>query len=277
MSLKENVKKIPGIMTIRNFQLAFSASPMEIFHSHKKIKRYKNLYKGRRCFVIGNGPSLTAKDLDLLKNEISFAANTIYKIFPYTSWRPTFFCLQDENILRKIADDDLYERTKNCKAAFVRMHSSQLIKENNIKINNIIYVPIWSKLKKNYAAPFSSHADILVYDGSMVTYLSLQLAVYMGFENIYLIGMDHNFPFHRKKDGTIEVNDLTLATHFWEGAKDNDKVEVREMRVNYHELAENSYREAEAFSRKNHKFRIYNATRGGKLEVFERVNLEDIL
>ena len=43
-----------------------------------EIKVFKNKHDGQRCFIIGNGPSLTAEDLNLLKNEVTFAANRIY-------------------------------------------------------------------------------------------------------------------------------------------------------------------------------------------------------
>ena len=275
MSIKNVIKKIPGITSLRNLQLAFKAPPGVIIGSRRKMRGYKNRYSGKRCFVVGNGPSLTASDLDLIKNEISFAANTIYKIFPMTEWRPTFYCVQDENVLRDIAKEDLKSETSCCEAAFIRMYSSRIIREEGIILNNIIYVPIWSRIKKNYSAPFSRRADRFVYDGSMVTYLSLQLAVFMGFSEIYLIGMDHNFPFHRNRDGEIEENDKTIPVHFWESAdKNTGNIDLHS---NYHELAENSYKEVARVSGRDGDFKVYNATRGGKLEVFERVNLDDIV
>lgn len=277
MSLKQSIKKIPGVVAVRNFQLAFSAPIRDIFDSRKKIKAYKNSYNGKRCFIIGNGPSLTPADLDLIKNEVSFAANTIYKIFSKTSWRPTFYCIQDNKVLMDISKDDLLNETKDCKATFVRMYSSRIVRANNIKLNNLIYVPILGKVTKNYSAPFSDKADKYVYDGSMVTYLFLQLAVYMGFDRIYLIGMDHNFPFNRTRNGKIEVNDISIPVHFWESAETNNEGDRIDLHANYQELAENSYKEAERYSRESKRCRIFNATRGGKLEIFERVNLDDIM
>ena len=41
------------------------------------IKSFKNRYLGKRCFIIGNGPSLTGDDLSSIANEYSFAANKI--------------------------------------------------------------------------------------------------------------------------------------------------------------------------------------------------------
>ena len=40
----------------------------------------KNKFKNKRCFIVGNGPSLTVQDLDRLVGEDCFAANLIFKI-----------------------------------------------------------------------------------------------------------------------------------------------------------------------------------------------------
>lgn len=55
----------------------------------------RNRYLGQRCFVLGNGPSLTVSDLELLKDEVTFAANKIYLCFGETNWRPTFYSVED--------------------------------------------------------------------------------------------------------------------------------------------------------------------------------------
>ena len=73
---------------------------LEHYHwseSCNKIKNSKNSHLNRRCFIIGNGPSLTANDLDKLSenSEITFAFNRIYHIFEQTSWRPTYYMSQD--------------------------------------------------------------------------------------------------------------------------------------------------------------------------------------
>jgi uncharacterized Rossmann fold enzyme len=76
----------------------------------KKLKSFKDIHKGKRCFIIGNGPSLKMEDLDKLKNEYTFAANKIYLAFEETDWRPTYYCIQDlklflrdfESIIQKV-------------------------------------------------------------------------------------------------------------------------------------------------------------------------------
>lgn len=41
--------------------------------NNENLKKYKNIHKGKRVFLIGNGPSLAQTDLDLIKDEYSIA------------------------------------------------------------------------------------------------------------------------------------------------------------------------------------------------------------
>ena len=43
-----------------------------------KNQELKDIYKEKRCFIIGNGPSIKDQDLTLFKNEITFVANNFY-------------------------------------------------------------------------------------------------------------------------------------------------------------------------------------------------------
>ena len=61
----------------------------------RKISDMKDSHKGERCFIIGNGPSLSADDLDKLIDEDCFGVNEIHKIFPKTNWRPKYYLIMD--------------------------------------------------------------------------------------------------------------------------------------------------------------------------------------
>lgn len=264
-------------MQIRYAQLAFKAPLAEIVRTYRELSRYKGRYKGKRCFIIGNGPSLKGKDLDELKDEVTFAANKIYKIFPETVWRPTFYCVQDEKVLLDMDCEALKDVTNQSEKTFVRMQSFNLVQKNKIKLLNSLYLPIMKSAYKTDAAPFANLHGFYVYDGDTVTYATMQLAAYMGFDEIFLIGMDHNFPFRMNSNGVVEINDLSVSSHFFDGAENNYGENAAVMRSNNFEFVTASYQNAEVYSRNNGTFRIYNATRGGILEVFERVSLDEIL
>lgn len=272
-SIKSALANIPWMLKFRYFLSAFRAPLTVIVSSRNKMKKYRRKYSGKRCFIIGNGPSLKAADLDKLKNEITFAANQIYKIFPQTDWRPTFYCVQDEEVLLGMDSEEFKSTVEAVQLSFVRMHSCHKIRQKRIHISNACYVPIFNDRTKPTSSSFTKDASKYIYDGGTVTYMSMQLAAYMGFSEIYLLGVDHNFPYRIDLNGETAVNDLNLLPHFYSVSDDKNE----RVLGNYHEFVTNCYQAAEDYSREDGTFRIYNATRGGVLEVFERVDLDKVV
>ncbi len=93
----------------------------------------------------------------------------------------------------------------------------------------------------------------------------------MGFTEIYLIGVDHSFAKTIDRDGNIII-DNTIQDHF---ANDYSAgIQDTGFRV---DAVTDAYISVEQWSRSKGTFRVYNATRGGKLEVFERVDLDSLI
>jgi hypothetical protein len=240
MTVKERIKKIPGIMKLRGIQLTFRAPLYVRMKSRKDLKQYKNKYRGQRCFIIGNGPSLTMEDLTKLKDEYTFAANGIYLSFDKTEWRPTFYCIQDLHVLLNMDIDKLNEGLKSAKASFIRMQFYKNMRANNINIEKCIYIPITNTWRKREGTLFTEKADKFLYDALNVTYMSMQLAAYMGFSRIYLIGVDNVYPYNRGKDGQIVEVDSKLKSHFYDGMKG---AFLKDVKGGYREYANASYLE----------------------------------
>ena len=220
------------------------------------LRKLKKKYKGKRCFVICTGPSLTIADLELLKDEYVFGMNSTAMIFDKTTWRPDFYGIQDGAV---------YERIKEAVAN---------------PENGMVFVPY--SFKKRYGTPdnwfyfhccgayhlfecyqlekyyskFSKDSYVRVYDGFTITYSILQLAYYMGFDEIYLLGADCTYMGKKK--------------HFIEHGNNPSNLDIATDRLTA------SYMCANKFAQK-HNLKIFNATRGGMLEVFPRVSLEEIL
>lgn len=74
--------------SIKARSIRFKARHYYLFKEGRRLKKLKNIHLGKRCFIIGNGPSLKAEDLSKLykNNEITFAFNRIYHIFDQTKW-----------------------------------------------------------------------------------------------------------------------------------------------------------------------------------------------
>lgn len=231
------------------------------------IASLKNKYAGKRCFLVGNGPSLKAEDLTLLhqNNEITFGFNRIYNIFDKTSWRPTFYISQDEKMLGGCIDD---VNSMKIEHKFV---PAQLNWYFDIKINEAIYFNIVSQISENPEEYlFSDDASKCLYNSSTGMYTAAQLAVYMGFKEIYFIGVDHHFRTSMNNKGEIVV-DNTVKDYFTEKYNEDKK----DLYIPNTEKSTLTY-----VAMKNHceqrNVSVLNATRGGKLEVFERVNFDKL-
>ncbi len=73
------------------------------------LSSFRDKYKGKRVFVIGNGPSLRDTPLNLLRNEYTFAMNRIALTYKTTKWRPSFFLCTTTNVVRPDWNKDIRE------------------------------------------------------------------------------------------------------------------------------------------------------------------------
>lgn len=223
----------------------------KIEKSKDSISQFKNKYKGERCFVIGNGPSLTVNDLEKLKGEKTFASHGIYYIYDKTDWRPTFYCAQDAKFIR-----EKYDVIKNSCSESINFFGVVSYIDNYPKFaKESFLVNLIIEDFVDNGPKFSEDLSIGAYEGLTVTYLNIQLAVYMGFKEIYLLGVDH----------------------FYSG-DENDHFSKRDICTNKPQTEKStySYRAANKYANEN-GIKIYNATRGGHLEEFERVNFDEII
>ena len=92
----------------------------------------------------------------------------------------------------------------------------------------------------------------------------------MGFKEIYLLGVDHSFSVYQNMKGEV-IRDENAKDYFCEDYnKDRDNLFVPTP-----ERSELAYMAAQAFANSS-DVKIYNATRGGKLEVFPRIDFDSI-
>lgn len=233
----------------------------------KKIAQYKNAYADRRCFLIGNGPSLAAEDLTVLheRGEITFAFNRIYHMFEQTIWRPTFYISQDEKMLQGCADvvDQLDLPTK-----FIPI---QLSWYYGINIHDAVYFNMkWQQVENPLQFLFSDDAAHELACASTGMYTAAQFAAYMGFRDIYLLGVDHHFRISQNNQGEIVV-DSSVKDYFtdkYNADKENLYIpNTEKSTLTYIAMKEQCEKRG---------IKVFNATRGGKLEVFPRVELDSL-
>lgn len=226
----------------------------------EKIESISNLGHGKRCFIIGNGPSLDISDLEKLVDEDTFATNEIYRIFPKTTWRPTYYLVKDRYSKTDGKDIDHLD----VKHIFV---GDYYLRYHEVNRKDIICLHEHYTLNER-EIPFSTDLKKCFYSSSTVTYGLMQIAAYMGYSEVYLLGLDHNYSFEFDKKGNV-INTGTSKAHFF-------KDEVPE------DIIANTYgmtRAYESFKKyaSEHGIVVKNATRGGKLEVFERIDFDSLV
>lgn len=226
---------------------------------YRKLHDLKDIYSGKRCFIICTGPSLTVSDLERIKDEYTFGMNSICLLADKTSFRPTFYGCNDLGVYRK-----LQKNIENyCNDGIQVFVSDRIKRHGNIKNNwivfpeNVAYHTYDRWFRQDFWCKFSDNSFRTVYGMHSITHSLIQIAVYMGFKEIYLLGADCNFPKGQKlhfqdygvPDTTIDTAGERNIAGYQEVKKQMDK----------------------------YGFKVFNATRGGALEVFDRVDLDDLV
>ena len=226
------------------------------------LRKLKDSHKGEPCVIVGNGPSLRAEDLSTLHalHIPTLACNRIHLIFSQTPWRPTYYFMSDEKLIQQYSDD--VEGVPPERRFFPKRYKDQI---RNGRFYNTLPVDYEREGK------FSYDAIDGVYQGCSITTEMIQFAFFMGFSEIYLIGVDFSYSVTNKRDDVTYTysgeNNYFIPGYLKPG-------EVADMpNVNANLLAFQAAKDAiEAKGRV-----IRNSTRGGKLEVFQRVNLDDLM
>ncbi len=229
------------------------------------IRTLKNTKKGKRCFIVGNGPSLTVEDLNKLKEEDTFAFNRIYYIFDKTEWRPTYYMCVDTGVLGMNLPEIEKLNLPNIILSNIARYSVKTQTEN------IHYLYDYSKFKINrwgFDPPYISE-DVSEHFCFCftVTFDAIQLAIYMGYSEIYLLGVDHNYSVKVNAKGRI-TRDGSIKDYF-------DGLEKTAITAMNYEATTAAFKEAKKYC-DSHGIVIRNATRGGKLEVFTRTDFDTL-
>ena len=236
----------------------------------ERLSQFKNCQKGKRAFILGNGPSLNVNDLNLLKNEITFAANKIYLAFDQTDWRPTYYCMEDHLVAQQ---NHLKINTLKGFHKFFPVYLKESVPYFDDSYYFNLEWPDWDTPQEK-VQPFSLNTQSVVHSGATVVYTMLQLAWFMGIRELYVIGMD--FHFQEPKETTQEDSKVFIS----EGENNHFHPDYRQAGEKWYKP--NLERQIRAFTAARDTIeksggRIYNATRGGKLEVFNRINLDSVL
>ncbi len=226
--------------------------------------------KGKRCVIMGGGPSLKSIDPELLRDEVTFGVNGIFLVRDWLGFLPTYYVVEDALVVEDRAKEiaALEGPTK----IYGSVYRNKIRRHGDVIQANVLY---------DYAAYpgfpyFSQDAARCLWVGGTVSYLCLQLAYYMEFDPVVLVGFDHNYSVPddvaksaSKPNEWMSRSDDPNHFHpdYFGKGKRWHAPRTDRMQLGY-ERAELEFRKAGR--------RIINATEGGKLEVFERVPFDMI-
>ncbi|ODR88360.1 6-hydroxymethylpterin diphosphokinase MptE-like protein [Sinorhizobium alkalisoli] len=231
---------------------------------HIFLNSMRNSHLGKRCFIIGNGPSLRVEDLDRLKFEYTFASNKIYLAFEQTTWRPTYYAVEDL-LVAKNNVDKITELT-----GMTKIFPSHMLKIIPRRQNHF-YVQ-WIPPQDNTSPErnFSDDLSVGVCWGSTVTYTLIQYAVHMGFKEIYLIGIDHSYVEPKSSGGNVLVSTGEVNHFHPDYRKPGEKWHVPVL-----DRLEHSYNYAREHCDRI-GVKILNASRTTKLDAFPLIKFDDV-
>lgn len=226
--------------------------------SRQRMTGYYNLHQGERCFIIGNGPSLKQTDLTRLKGEYTFGMNRIYLLFPELGFTTTYFASINDLVIEQCAQEIAALPIPK----FIAWHSNRHFQRFP---GDMIF------LYTTYTGPkFAYDMAGRVWEGATVTNVALQLAFYMGFEKVILIGVDHNFTSKGDANKTVVSNGADPnhfdPRYFGKGFRwqlpDLDTSEIG------YRMARRHYEQAGRV--------VLDATVGGKLTIFPKVDYNSL-
>lgn len=222
-----------------------------------RLEWFRGRHDGQRCVLVANGPSLNTMDLRFLKDETVIGMNKIYLGFRKFRFYPKYYVA----INRKVIEQSRQEiAAMNC-VKFIGARGWEFLPEGALT---------YHLDTRNPYGRFCHDISRGIHEGWTVTYAALQIAYYLGFTEVVIIGMDHRYQYTGAPNGSryLDGDDPNhfVPTYFGGGqAWDNPDLE----------RSEESYRIAGAEFEKTGR-RIIDATVNGACNIFEKADYKKI-
>ncbi|ACD90929.1 hypothetical protein Clim_1896 [Chlorobium limicola DSM 245] len=240
----------------------------------ERWKELKDKYKGKRVFLLGNGPSLNKTPLFYLKDEYTMCFNRFYIMEERLNWTPNFYMTVDNLVLDdlvkevgKIIDTSEY-------AFFPAIHF-----RGQKFITQIPKMPKIYWVSQYFGKDFSLNLP-RIYQGGSVIYEGFQVLQHLGFDAIYVIGVDMSFKTHKTAESISKGNTDIIS-------KDDDDPNHFDPRYfgknrKYHQpedfVIQNIMNSLDFLGAnlEHYQVNIINAGYDSKVESFPRVDFESL-
>jgi len=253
--------------------LGFYLTHLAVLRANRQLH---NRHPGERCFILCNGPSVNEQDIRPLRGETVFSVSNGYRHPDYQYISPKYHCVPQityATLPPERAVEWFREMDQSIGDAemFLDRQEWPLVQQHHLFSGRATHFVC---MGKNHFLANTGIPDLtgIIPRVQTVPIMVLMIAMYMGFRDIYLLGVDHDW-FVKKEyryfygqgvtttDSTL-TRDGILLTTLWDELPAVSRVWEQ-------------YRAIKRIAQAN-GVRIYNATHGGMLDEFERVRLEDV-
>ena len=221
------------------------------------ISKYKDRHKEESCFIIGNGPSLRRMDLSPLRNRITFGLNKLYLLFDKMGFETSYLAAANAYVIKQAA--------RHFSALSIPIFLMNWGREFMRKSNNVCF------LRENYQSHFSEDITKGINVDCTVTHMAMQIAYFMGFKTVVLIGVDHHFESKGRPHSTVKLEGKDPnhfdPNYFGYGVP---------WQLPDLEGSERAFRNTKEVFEKDGRC-IYDATVDGKLQIFPKISYTEAL
>ena len=229
----------------------------------RRINSCRDMHKGERIWVIGNGPSIADTDLSLLRDSVTIGTNCIFLNREAMGFDVSHYLVEDYLVAEDRVDDIVaIAGSMKWFGNYLRYCLPEMPNANWVNVSVSYHdTPDWPYFSRDFSR--------IAYVGGTVTYLCIQLAAFLGAAEVVVVGLDHSYVTDEEElpeTGNTITSTRTDHNHFH---PDYFGVGKR-WHIPRVDRMERAYvRAREVFEEDGR--RLLNATKGGQLEVFPRV------
>jgi len=218
------------------------------------VGHLEGAYHGCRCIVMGNGPSIRSMNLGALREEFTFGLNRIYLLFDELGFHTSFYAAINRFVLRQFGEE--IRRIEGLKF----LNWSYRIP--GLEGASVIYLETRPILR-----PDGKILEGYYAGAGTVTNVALQIAFFLGFSEVILVGVDHRYEVEGTPNRAVmasgEDRSHFSADYFGPGVV---------WQLPDLEAMERGFRQIGGLYRR-HRRAIVDATVDGNLTVFPKVDL----
>lgn len=231
----------------------------------RKLDRFRDAHLGERCVIVCNGPSLNRMDLSTLRGEVVFGMNKIYLGLLRFGFYPRYLVAVNDKVIEQSATE-LARMT--CIKFLSKGAVSKLVGGQAGKLAEDAFT--YHVKTRSIEERFCRDINDGVREGGTVTFATLQIAHYMGFHDVVIIGMDHRYSFTGKPNQSVRMEgpdpNHFSPSYFQGKVWDNPDLQ----------RSEESYALARDIFAASGR-RIRDATLDGACTVFEKADFHSLL